>query len=44
MAGIKNDLNVAVMSELNVDYYLGVNIIREFQAVLDPCANQLLTY
>ena len=42
VAGITKDLKVAVMPELDADCYLGVNFIREFQAVLDPCSNQLL--
>ena len=42
MAGIKRDLKVAIMLELDADYYLEVNFVREFQAVLDPCKNQLL--
>ena len=42
VAGIKKDLKVAVMPELDADCYLGVNFVREFQAILDPCSNQLL--
>ena len=30
------------MSEIDADCYLGVNFVREFQAVLDPCSNQPL--
>ena len=42
VAGIRRDLRVAIMPELDADCYLGVNFVREFQAVLDPCSNQLL--
>ena len=30
MEGIKRDLNVAIMPELDADCYLGVNFVREF--------------
>ena len=42
VSGIKKDLKVVAMPELDADCYLGVNFIRKFQAVLDPCSNQLL--
>ena len=42
VAGMKRDLKVAIMPEFDADCYLGVNFVREFQTVLDPCSNQLL--
>ena len=39
VAGIKKDLKIAVITELDADCYLGMNFIRGFQAVLDPCSN-----
>ena len=37
MAGIKKDFPVALMPELDIYCYLGVNFVREFQAGIDPC-------
>lgn len=41
VAGIKKDLRVAIMPELDTDCYLGANFMRTFETVHDACENQL---
>ena len=41
VAGLTRDIRVAIMPHLDADYYLGVNFVRAFRAVLDPDTDRL---
>ena len=41
VADITRDLHVAIISQLDEDYYLGVNFVRAFKAVFDPDTDRL---
>ena len=42
LAGVKQDIRVAVIPDDKVDCYLGANFVREFGTVYDPINNQLI--